>query len=729
MGAPRTRAASRREETPEQPREGPVTRQTRSASKRAETSDLSPQSKSIHREPKFPQRGIRRRRRRSLESVATDDFPKSSVGYASPEPSSTVIPESIPVEDMAASNTESQDDSYEDRAARLQDILDFDLPKLSRWCERAYEALFLLTNTEPTSEERKKLNMISRSFKMARRALAEDGATYIDLSSSDLPYRDDPNAHTTILQVTRSANLISLLLSLADLKRSKQTILPLLQELDGGSLNLLDPYPSAQPNSQSLAFLIRCSRLVESLGEEPMTEPLILATTLFCEKSAETVEEAIERLRTGPFREFGSTERGGNFMSSEWFKTHMDKLISGVSLSGRDEAKQALSAMFPQDDTIEDLWIWALVAYEYVNQKVEESKPPINDQEEGETNDGAEREVSEGLPVGGNDQSDEDIEPRSSSEEGDYNQLQLAKEPSFIQNSAALAAVRRSERGDLRRTTVEQVPNQENARGGLMDRQIRDAIRRLKPSEILGPSDSGDEIGGIIVLPNTRAMDSHSRSPSQELGATEKRTHTREDEDYVDEDDGFEVDERAVDGSRRNQREDSDVPRPAPKRSKFSNLSKNRDRPQPLENPRATTNLTERDIATLSQVARANKLANKLANKGRGHQVRERWSDVDTDRLLDLIANQDLNCSWARMQEEGGFQTYRNQQAIRDKARNLKKGYLCADAILPSGFDFVCLGKKEKDEVIASGRNPDRSENDIDENGRVIHHLWRETPD
>ncbi|KAI0529896.1 hypothetical protein GGR58DRAFT_495269 [Xylaria digitata] len=715
MGIRRTRATSRREETPEQPREGPVTRQTRSGSKRAGISDLSPQSKAIHQEPKFPQRGIRRRRRRSLESVATDDFP------VSPEPPSPVIPESIPksilVEDMAASNIESQDDSYEDRAARLQDILDFDLPKLSRWCERAYGTLSFLTHPEPTPEERKKLNMASKSFKMARRALAEDDATYIDLSSSDLPYRDDPNAHATILKVTRSANLVSLLLFLVDLKRSKRAILPFLRELDDGSLTLLDPYPSTQSNSQSLAFLIRCSRLIESFGEEPMIEPLILATTLFCEQSAETVEEAIERLRTGPFREFGGIERGGNFMSSEWFKTLMEKLISGVSISGRDEAKQALSAMFPQDNTLEELWTWALVTYEYVNKKADESNPPTNDQKEGETNDNAEREASEGLPVGGNDQPDEDFDPESSSEDGDYNQLQLAKEPSFIQNSAALAAVRRSERGGSRRPTIEQAPNQENERGGLIDTQMINAIRRLNPNEFVGPSDLGDDNDGV--------MDPDSRSSSQELGAAEKHTHTREDEDYVDEDDGFEVDERAIDESRRNQREDSNVPRPAPKRSKFSSLSKNRGRPQSSENTRAATNITERDIATLSQVARAN----KLANKGRGHQVRERWSDVDTDRLLDLIANEEINCSWAKMQEEGGFQTYRNQQAIRDKARNLKKGYLCADAILPSGFDFVYLSKKEKDEVIAAGRNPDRMENDIDEDGRVIRYLWRGSPD
>lgn len=133
----------------------------------------------------------------------------------------------------------------------------------------------------------------------------------------------------------------------------------------------------------------------------------------------------------------------------------------------------------------------------------------------------------------------------------------------------------------------------------------------------------------------------------------------------------------------------------------------------------------------LTQAARAH----RLANKTRGQQTREKWSDVDTDFLLDLIADQSLGCSWAAIEREGQedakepwkkiFETKRNQQAIRDKARNLKKGYLRADAILPSGFDFVRLSKKERDDVIAAGRNPDRMEDDIDEEGHVINNLWR----
>jgi hypothetical protein len=43
-----------------------------------------------------------------------------------------------------------------------------------------------------------------------------------------------------------------------------------------------------------------------------------------------------------------------------------------------------------------------------------------------------------------------------------------------------------------------------------------------------------------------------------------------------------------------------------------------------------------------------------------------------------------------------------------------------ADLRLPPGFDLVVLGKKEREAVKAVGKNPDRREADVDENGNPI---------
>lgn len=76
------------------------------------------------------------------------------------------------------------------------------------------------------------------------------------------------------------------------------------------------------------------------------------------------------------------------------------------------------------------------------------------------------------------------------------------------------------------------------------------------------------------------------------------------------------------------------------------------------------------------------------------------------------------------MQESGGFEETRNQQALRDKARNLKVLYLESDKVLPPGFDQVVLGQKEKNAVTKCGRNPDRREDELDEEGEVINNIW-----
>ncbi|KAI0403055.1 hypothetical protein F4802DRAFT_322498 [Xylaria palmicola] len=730
MATRRTRAASRHEESNE-PQPSPTARQTRSTAKRA-----SPKSKSTHQlESGIPQRGTRRRRRRSLESVATTDFPKSSAEQASPEQPLTELRESEgaeDVEDANVSHPESQDDStYEDRAARLQDLLDFDLPKLCRWCERTYEALSALTHPEPTAEELKRLNTAGKFFQSARRRLAEDGAAYIDLSSSDLPYQDDPSAHITMQKVTHSANLISLLLSVAHLKRSTQAILSFLRELDHVFPTLFGSVPSARVENYDLAFHIRCRRLLGLLSEKPESEPLILATAIFCEEPAATPEEAARRLREGPFRKLDDGQDEG-FTSSEAFGKQMDEIIAKLSLPERVNTAEFLDVAFPQDGLLEKLRAWALDMYVRVNKKAGKSILPPTDQNEG-------RAESEGLFVDGNDEAEEGSDSESSTQDEVYQQLAVQPgAPSFIQDQATLAAVRQSERGVSKPPRAPSPASQRNAKERLTDSQIADGMRQLTPGEVLWPSDRDEEAGnGIVALASrpARGSRSRSRSGSRELGAG-KRKQSREDEDYVDEnvdeDGDFEVNVQLIDESRRARQRETVVARAVANLAKLPRVAVNPSgrggrQASPKDAP-ASSNLT------LSQAARRN----RLAHRARAFPHREKWSDADTELLLAFISEPEYGCSWAEMErqlkdweterEDGkeappGFETPRNQQAMRDKARNLKKAYLCADSALPSGFDMVRLSQKERDHVIAAGRNPDRMEDDVDERGRVINNL------
>ncbi|KAG8415512.1 hypothetical protein J3458_009352 [Metarhizium acridum] len=96
------------------------------------------------------------------------------------------------------------------------------------------------------------------------------------------------------------------------------------------------------------------------------------------------------------------------------------------------------------------------------------------------------------------------------------------------------------------------------------------------------------------------------------------------------------------------------------------------------------------------------------------------WSNRDCNLLLKLI--KERHAAWAAIEREHNheFEHPRNQQAYRDKARNMKVDLLITDAILPSGFDLVTLGKKEIARLLSLGKNPYRREDDK-ENGKALN--------
>lgn len=104
---------------------------------------------------------------------------------------------------------------------------------------------------------------------------------------------------------------------------------------------------------------------------------------------------------------------------------------------------------------------------------------------------------------------------------------------------------------------------------------------------------------------------------------------------------------------------------------------------------------------------------------------RRPWSQADEDTLIDLVAN--CNASWAVMEKHHGdrFEHPRNQQAYRDKARNVKVDLLMRDAPLPPCFDNVILGPKEVDKVVRAGKNPNRYELDFNKDGNVTNTEYR----
>ncbi|KAG9258712.1 uncharacterized protein F5Z01DRAFT_643977 [Emericellopsis atlantica] len=96
------------------------------------------------------------------------------------------------------------------------------------------------------------------------------------------------------------------------------------------------------------------------------------------------------------------------------------------------------------------------------------------------------------------------------------------------------------------------------------------------------------------------------------------------------------------------------------------------------------------------------------------------WSEEDTATLVRLVATRQAGWATIEQRDQDKFQHPRNQQAYRDKARNLKVEYLLADTPLPPGFDQVALRQRDVDKIVSEGKNPYRREVDVDGDGNPI---------
>ncbi|KAL8987041.1 MAG: hypothetical protein Q9177_003720 [Variospora cf. flavescens] len=110
--------------------------------------------------------------------------------------------------------------------------------------------------------------------------------------------------------------------------------------------------------------------------------------------------------------------------------------------------------------------------------------------------------------------------------------------------------------------------------------------------------------------------------------------------------------------------------------------------------------------AEMSQII--NKRAKmKTASLRRKVQVRTPWSEEETDRLLDLIADHGISWSYLKTMDEdhaqGSLFRNRDQVALKDKARNMKADYLKSGVPLPLNFDLIPLSNALVQKLAAVG--------------------------
>ncbi|KAJ4307422.1 hypothetical protein N0V84_012749 [Fusarium piperis] len=203
----------------------------------------------------------------------------------------------------------------------------------------------------------------------------------------------------------------------------------------------------------------------------------------------------------------------------------------------------------------------------------------------------------------------------------------------------------------------------------------------------------------------------------------ERKRHDPFVEDSDDDDDGSDSGEEWFEADTRSVEPQGLLGPPPPKKSRVQppgpdsqiSLSQTQD-------PSSATAPSQSSVPELGAVdeSRAEVALQNRLSPSQGQQQRVKWNSHDTSLLLELI--KEYHTGWSTIEAQGKdrFQTPRNQQACRDKARNIKVKLLQTDKLLPPNFDEVWLGPKEISKVLSMGKNPFRKVADVDDEDRPI---------
>ncbi|RYP47509.1 hypothetical protein DL769_011310 [Monosporascus sp. CRB-8-3] len=711
---------------------------------------------------KIAQRGTRRQRRRSIESVATGDFIlKSSGEYVSPEPEEDPVVEleeglkgepeaDVPegVEDEGpggasdvdhtpamAHSVEARDaqasasmfggsESTIERDARIRALLEIALPDFSRMCGKILEQLKAMGDDMPSTADSMRLDVLKIPYNAWRLAFTDCGLPFINLeqTSFGLLSKDDRASRAEARTAVCCGNLVSLLTLIVDIRVGKRQAAPILQDLDDAFPALFDPtFQGRRDGTEEtfdLAFRIRCRRLVDLLSASS-EQPIPLAARIFCDRMDKASASAQQILENGPYKRLADINVNEDDMSREIYQSRLSPLISQLSGGDKSEIRASLDATYSQEILLNSLRSWALTCLERLTKSspMGDGKPGHPVAETRDTNESSAHDGSEPHIVDAEEGAQAGSDSGSDSESQDLHVPALnGPEGSFFDGSVTLAEVRRNERLTSERTSLVPLSNQQAMKRKQKASNIQDAIRRLDSTRVLSalddrpprvhPSNSGgrDSISVVQSASTSTRPEASKRLRSADFGVSSGLTSR----------------------ARRVRLDDTGASETSPRLPPLSG--------QPLASTLEPVQqgyrlsqsslpvggrLQGHHLTALSQDVRNIK---RDFNAGRPRQPRIPWSAEDTDLLIKLIAKH--RCSWSAIAEEGGFEVARDQQAVRDRARNLKVLFLQGDKVLPACFDMVALGQKERNTVIRVGRNPDRKEHDLDQDNNVINHIW-----
>lgn len=204
-------------------------------------------------------------------------------------------------------------ESAEEKEARMHAFVQVAVPKFMALCGEIHSLLRSVKDGVPSVQDRMNLEWTLLPYNALRSAFSDKGTRYVKFDESSLSSisSDDLQLRDNAWKAIRSANLVTLLMDMLDIKQGKKSALPLLQELDNSAFSTLyDPPYESEHDFQNefedlfnLAFRVRCRCLVGALATPSDRQPTQTLASLFYEDDNASSSDARQTPESGTYRQ------------------------------------------------------------------------------------------------------------------------------------------------------------------------------------------------------------------------------------------------------------------------------------------------------------------------------------------------------------------------------------------------------------------------------------------
>ncbi|KAK8099381.1 uncharacterized protein PG998_012622 [Apiospora kogelbergensis] len=666
----------------------------------------------------------------------------------------TILPAPKPKSHRSALDASQEDESQEAQTDALQpatgaddgsssepvDLLRELAPDIKRETSELYKYLILLNNADQAEPKlpvlRVKMKAASSALKVNRTIFLRDGELFIDVMRFHRALKDKEdqdfanNAYHTIC----TSNLVTLLKFLLDKPHDPQRQQEIVDKVASHFPWVFDFSASSEDEDEvarqtNLAFSLRCCYLASRIRQEVSNDPYVLAAQVFCEDKVEWRKAAREAISQGPYKPLISPQIPG--LSTEAYKARMRELDSYLSEKKRERTESRMEAAYPVEQLVKDLEVWVEDTCEKLfkprspearsanNMKSTTPEQAHEDHRSGRSSSimvrqsggDSEPDSEAGQPIRRIDTTADKSSIADSSDDDSE-----MGEP-VIRKGVEVAYLFDEDDGEDEASVSHSAPAGPalSHAAPISNQQLHENILGLVVEDVVSSSRSNKEAPPSSSLPAHQSRSNPSKRP------------VSPDEDS--DDDPFETNSLLTKNTGRTATNRMNIERRPNKMTRVSespvaaapmrrpppvavSSGRRAESPDGAESERVSQQgLQPDDIRILSQMARTNN-ARAREHGPRKPQVRTAWSDEDRLKLIEDIA--EYGCSWSVLEKNQRFAVKRNQQQIRDRARNEKVDFLRARQLLPAGFDNVILGRKEKDIVTDLGLNPCRAEDDVE---------------